>query len=127
MSAVSRTSAVICLRMATARRVDRRYSFVIEGFGLITPSITARTFHIGAVTAEQHAHMHFVSFGFEPAEKSTHAVPTIVLVVVVGVAFAAFPRGNDRLLSIDDEILVGFGQFLERPVDVDFLARTSAE
>ena len=64
--------------------------------------------------------MHFVSLGFEPAEKSTHAVPTVVLVIVVGVFTAAF-------FAVDDEILIGFGQFLERPVDIDFLAPTGAE
>src|SRR5437868_3732713 len=93
---------------------------VIECFRLITSSITARACHIGAITTEQDAHMHFVSFGFEPAKKSTHAVPTVVLVIVIGVFTAAF-------LPLDDEILIGLGQFLERPVDIDFLAHTSAE
>src|ERR1700750_194436 len=99
---------------------DRHCSSIIQGLGLITPSITARTFHIGAITTEQHAHVHFVCLGFEPAEKSTHAIPTVVLVIVVGVFTAAF-------FAINDEILIGFRQFLERPVDLDFLAHTSAE
>src|SRR5689334_21804574 len=118
MSAASHISAAT--PASFRRRFDRRYSFVIQSLGLVTSSITARTFHIGAITTEQHPHMHFVSFGFEPAEKSTHTVPTVVLVIVVGIYPAAF-------FAINDEILIGFGQFLERPVNIDFFARTAAQ
>jgi hypothetical protein len=64
--------------------------------------------------------VHFVSLGFEPAEKSADAVPPVVLVVVVGVFTAAF-------FAVNDEVLIGLRQFLERPVDIDFLARARTQ
>ena len=64
--------------------------------------------------------MHFVGFALEPFEKPAHAVPAIVLVIVVRVFAAAF-------LAVDDEILIGFRQFFERKIDVDLFASAGAQ
>ena len=64
--------------------------------------------------------MHFVGFALEPFEKSAHAVPAIVFVIVVGVFAAA-------LLAVDDEILIGFRQFFEWKVNVDLLSSAGAQ
>ena len=64
--------------------------------------------------------MHFVGLALEPFEKTAHAVPAIVLVIVLRVFAAAF-------LAVDDEILVGLRQFLERQMHIDLLAGTGAQ
>src|SRR2546430_416756 len=107
MSAVLRVSAVI----------DRRYNFKIECLGLITSTVTARTFHISAIATEQHAHVHFVSLRFEPAKETADPVPAIVLVIVIRVFAAAF-------LTVNDKILIDLGQFLEGRMHIDLLAGT---
>ena len=64
--------------------------------------------------------MHFVNLRFEPPEKSANAVPAIIFVIVSRIVAAAF-------LAIDDEVLIGLGQLLERNVDVDIFAGAGAE
>ena len=64
--------------------------------------------------------MHFVNLRFEPAKKSAHAVPTIALIIVLGVFAAA-------LLAVDDEVLVGLRKFLEWDIDVDLLPGAGPE
>ena len=93
---------------------------IIQRLGLEPAAVAIGTGGVGAVTAEQNAHMHFVGLALEPFEKSAHAIPAIILVIFVGV-FACPP------LAVDDEILIGFGQFLERQMNVDFFACTGAE
>src|SRR5947209_5049896 len=98
--------------------IDRRYrrNLVVQRLGLKATAFATRARGVGAITTEQHAHVHFVSFALGPAKKPAHAVPAIVFVFVV-TAVAA-------LLPVDDKFLVGLGQFLERKVDVDLLPRT---
>ena len=102
--------------------IDRRYrrNLVIERFGLKTSAVTFRAGRVSAITAEQHAHVHFVGLALEPAEKSAHAVPAIVLVIFVVDAIAAF-------LAVDDEILIGFRQFLEWNANVDLFPGAGAQ
>src|SRR6267378_3944879 len=55
----------------------------IEGFRLKSSSVALRTRIVSAITAEQDAHMHLISLALEPAEKAAHAVPAIVVVIIV--------------------------------------------
>src|SRR5256885_12849114 len=87
--------------------VDRRYNFVIQRLRLVASTVTTRTFYISAIATEQHAHVHFVSLRFEPAKETADPVPAIILVVVIGVFAPSF-------LTVNDKILIGPGQFLER-------------
>ena len=59
--------------------------------------------------------MHFVGIALEPPEESAHAVPAIVVIIVVTLV-AAF-------LAINHEVLIGLRQFLERNVDVYLFPR----
>ena len=104
-----------------------RGDFEIERFGLKPSAVAVRASRIGAVAAEQDAHVHFVNLRFEPAEKPAHAIPTVVLVIFVTVTLPAFARGGDRLFPVNDELLVCFRQFLERQVDIDLLASAGAQ
>src|SRR5436190_18172362 len=92
--------------------IDRRYNFVIQRLRLVTSTVTARTFHISAIATEQHAHVHFVSLRFEPPKKTADSRPAIILVIVIRVFAPTF-------LSVNNKILIGLGQFLERRVHVD--------
>ena len=98
--------------------IDRRYrrNFIVQRLGLKTAAFATRAGRVGAITTEQHAHVHFVSFALGPAKKPAHTVPAIVFVFVVTAVAALFP--------VDDKFLVGLRQFLERKVDVDLLPRT---
>src|ERR1700693_5831273 len=101
--------------------IDRRYrNFVIQRFRLKTSAVALWASGVSTIAAEQHPHVHFVNLRLEPAEKSSHAVPTIVFVIVSGVFATA-------LLAVDDKVLIGFGQFLERNVDVDLFAGAGAQ
>src|ERR1700676_2124619 len=93
--------------------IDRRYrrNFVIERFGLKASAVATRTNRVSAITAEQNAHVHFISFAFEPAEESAHAVPAVVFIIVIN-AIRSF-------LAVDHEVLVGFRKFFERNANVD--------
>src|SRR5450432_1816044 len=64
--------------------------------------------------------MHIVGLALEPFEKTTDAVPTIVLVILL----AEFARA---FLAVDHEILVALRQFLERQMDVDLFTAAGAE
>src|SRR6266446_922285 len=99
--------------------IDRRYNLVIQRFWLKSSALTAWAGRVRAIAAEQHAHVHFVSFALEPSKKTADAVPAIVLVILVGVIAAFF--------AIDHEILIGFRQFLEWNINVDLLAGTGAK
>src|SRR5947207_7384824 len=98
----------------------RRYNFVIQSLRLVTSTVTARTFHISAIATEEDADVHFVSLRFEPAKETAHSVPAIILVIVIGVFAPTF-------LTVNDEILIGLGQFLERPMHIDLLAGTGTQ
>ena len=98
---------------------DRRDNTIIQRFWLKSSALTAWAGRVRAIAAEQHPHVHFVSFALEPSEKTADAVPAIVLVILVGVIAAFF--------TIDHEMLVGFRQFLEWNMNVDLLAGTGAE
>ena len=102
--------------------MGRRYrrNPVIQRFRLKTSAVALRASGVSAVAAEQHPHVHFVNLRLEPAEKSAHAVPTIVFVIVSGVFATA-------LLAVDHKILIGFGQFLERDIDVDLFPGSRAK
>ena len=93
---------------------------IIQRVGLKTSAVATRAGRVGAIAAEQNAHVHFVGLALEPVEKSAHAVPAIVLVIVL-VVLAVF------LFAVDDEVLVGFRQFLERRVHIDLLARAGPQ
>src|SRR5947199_6492960 len=117
---------------STVRRLGSRGSligadFVIQRLGLKTSGIAARTSRVGAVPAEEHAHVHFVDLRLRPSEKPAHAVPTIVIRIVVTVTFSAFPRGNDGFLTFNNELLIRLRQFLEWNVDVDVFPSTGAQ
>src|SRR3954447_15784397 len=105
--------------------IDRRYrgrrnDLVIERRGLETASFTGRTSRIGPIATEQNTNVHFVRLALEPFEKSTDAVPAIVLgqLLGIGVFVACF--------AIDHEILVGFGQIFEWNARVDLFAGAGA-
>src|SRR5438128_12067185 len=100
--------------------IDRRYNFVIQRLRLVTSTVTARTFHISAIATDEDADVHFVSLRFEPAKETAHSVPAIILVIVIGVFAPTF-------LTVNDEILIGLGQFLERPMHIDLLAGTGTQ
>src|SRR3989449_4737523 len=100
--------------------IDRRDNFVVQCLRLVTSTVTARTFHISAIATEQHAHVHFVSLRFEPAKKTADSVPAIILVIVIRVFAPTF-------LTVNNKILIGLGQFLERRVHVDLFASTGAQ
>src|SRR5437868_5677163 len=107
MSAVRLAPAVIA----------RRYNFVIQRLRLIASALTAWTFHISTIATEQDADVHFVSLRFEPAKETADSVPAIVLVIVIGVFAPTF-------LTVNDKILIGLGQFVERRMHIDLLAST---
>src|SRR5882724_5163522 len=100
--------------------IDRRYNFVIQRLRLVASTAAARTFHISAIATEQDADVHFVSLRFEPAKETPYPVPAIILVIVIGVFAPTF-------LTVNDEILIGLGQFLERPMHIDLLAGTGTQ
>src|SRR5438094_7646794 len=100
--------------------IDRRYNFVIQRLRLVTSTVTARTFHISAIATEEDADVHFESLRFEPAKETAHSVPAIILAIVIGVFAPTF-------LTVNDEILIGLGQFLERPMHIDLLAGTGTQ
>src|SRR3954468_19753447 len=94
--------------------VAGRYNSIIERFRLISAAVAAGTRGVSPVATEQHPNMHFVGVPFEPPEKSADSVPTIVVVIFLPVIGPSF--------TFDDKVLVRFGQFLERNVDVDVFA-----
>src|SRR5438067_5106795 len=107
-------------RSAISAVIDRRYrcrrhDAIIQCLGLEAPSVALRTGRVSAIAAEQNADMHFVGLALEPFEKSADAVPAIVLrqLLHVGVLVAR--------LAVDDEILVGLRQILERNAGIDLL------
>src|ERR1700730_19207263 len=98
---------------------DRRDNTIIQRFWLKSSALTAWAGRVRAIAAEQHPHVHFVSFALEPSEETADAVPAIVLVILVGVIATFF--------TIDHEMLIGFRQFLEWNMNVDLLAGTGGE
>src|SRR5207244_4569853 len=97
------------------KHVFARDNFVIQRFRLKTSAIALWTTRVGAIAAEQYAHVHFVNLRFEPAKESADAVPTIILVIILGVFTTA-------LLAVDDKVLIRLRQFVERNIDVDIFA-----
>src|SRR5438874_11931492 len=100
--------------------MSARGDFVIERFRMKPSRMALWTCRVSAVAAEQNPHVHFINLRFEPPEKSANAVPAIIFVIVSRIVAAAF-------LAIDDEVLIGLGQLLERNVDVDVFAGAGAE
>src|SRR5205823_12013413 len=52
--------------------------------------------------------------------ETAHSVPAIIFVIVIGVFARTF-------LAVNDKILIGLGQFLERPMHIDLLAGTGTQ
>src|SRR4029077_2583847 len=100
--------------------IGRRYNFVIQRVRLVASAIALGTPDVGAIAAEQDAHMHLVSLALEPAKESADAVPPIVFVVFFSVFAAA-------LFAFDNEILIGLRQLFEGHIDIDLFAGTGAE
>src|SRR5437870_6139031 len=65
------------------KQVFARDNFVIQRFRLKTSAIALWTNRVGAIAAEQYAHVHFVNLRFEPAKESADAVPTIILETIL--------------------------------------------
>src|SRR5205814_8462248 len=86
--------AVSAVRLISAV-TDRRCNFVVQRLRLVTSTLTARTFHISAVSTEQDAHVHLVSLRFEPAKETANSVPAIIFVILVCVFASEF-------LPVDD-------------------------
>src|SRR5260370_41273068 len=101
-------------------QVFARDNLGIKRFRLKTSAIALWTSRVGAIAAEQYAHVHFVNLRLEPAKESANAVPTIILVIILGVFTTA-------LLAIDDELLIGLRQFVERNIDIDLVAGAGAK
>src|SRR5260370_19019242 len=97
------------------KQVFARDNFVIESFRLKTSAIALWTSRVGAIAAEQYAHVHFVNLRFEPAKESADTVPTIILVLILSVFTTA-------LLAVDDKVLTRLRQFVQRNIDVDLFA-----
>src|SRR5437870_10117254 len=102
------------------KQVFARDNFVIQRFRLKTSAIALWTSRVGAIAAEQYAHVHFVNLRFEPAKESADAVPTIILVIILGVFTTA-------LLAVDDKVLIRLRQFVERNIHVDLFAGAGAK
>ena len=49
---------------------DRRNSLIIQRFWLKSSAFAARAGGVGAIAAEQNAHVHFVGLALEPSEKT---------------------------------------------------------
>src|SRR5438128_4240975 len=111
--------SAVCLHSVV---IDRRYrsNFVIQGLGLKASAVATRAGRVSAIATEQNAHVHLVSLALKPAEKTANAVPAIVFVILVGVITRA-------LLALNDEILIGLRQFLERCIDIDLFAGAGPE
>ena len=93
---------------------------VVEGFGLVASAVALRAFVVAAVAAEEHADVHFVGLRLEPVEVALHAIPTAVVPdFVQRFAGAAF--------ALDDPVLVGLGEILERTMQIDVLAARVAD
>src|SRR5436853_4715322 len=88
-------------------------NLVVQCLRLKPAAVACRTGCVGPVTAKQNPHMHFVGLALQPAEESPDAVPTVVVVFIVGV--------TGVLLAVNHKILIGLRQFLERQLDIDLL------
>ena len=93
---------------------------VVEGLGLETSSVALRAFVVAAVAAQEHADVHFVSFGFQPIKVALNSVPTSVVPDFV-------QRFAGSALAFDDPVLVGLRQIFERAVQVDVVATRVAD
>ena len=102
----------------------RSPDFVIQRVGLIAPAIALGTFDVCAIPAEQNTHVHFIGLALEPAKKTAHAIPAIMLIIFIGDAGVTAPGYR---LAFDNEILIGLGQFLERQINIDLFARAGTE
>src|SRR5260370_10567582 len=80
------------------KQVFARVNFVIESFRLKTSAIALWTSRVGAIAAEQYAHVHFVNLRFEPATESAASVPTIILVIILAAS-------TTPLLPVDSKVL----------------------
>ena len=80
--------------------------------------MTVRALGVGAVAAEQHADVHFVTLRFEPIEKTLHSIPKSVFPEI-------FP-GRPRTLPLQHPILIRLGEFLKRAHRVHFARRRAA-
>src|SRR5207253_11128054 len=109
----------ILAAMVRRRKSPPYWNFIIQRLRLKTPTAAFRAGRVGAVTAEQHAHVHFIGLALEPAEKTAHPVPAIILVFVLAIIAS--------LLALDDKLLIGLGQFVERNVDIDLFSRAGPQ
>ena len=63
--------------------------------------------------------MHLVGLALKPPKKSADPVPTVIVVIIV--------RFAGPFLALDDKLLIGLGQFVERNVDIDLFSRAGPQ
>src|SRR5437763_125720 len=119
-SSVFTRSRKMCITLTTQPIRRASLQLIVERFGLKTSAVALWTIGVSAVAAEQNAHVHFVNLRFEPTEEAADAVPTIVFVIVGRVFTTSF-------FAVDDKVLIGLGQFLERNIDVYLFAGAGPE
>ena len=93
------------------RCVVRAGEAEVQCLGLVASAAALRAFVVAAITAEQHADVHFVGLGLEPIEISLHAIPAAIV--------PNFAQSFTRTaVAFDDPLLVGLGQIFERAMQV---------
>ena len=100
-------------------RVEFGHGFACEvpetGFGAVAMARTVGADAVSAVAGEKHADVHFVGFGFEPAEEAADSVPVARI--------PEFGQGAGAAsLAFDDKGLLVGGEFVERNFEWDFAA-----
>jgi hypothetical protein len=100
-------------------RIEFGHGFACEvpeaGFGAVAMARTVGTDAVSAVAGEKHADVHFVGFGFEPAEEAADSVPVTRI--------PEFGQGAGAAsLAFDDKGLLLGGEFVERNFERDFAA-----
>src|ERR1700704_5369433 len=95
------------LRQRLVRGLDPE----IQSFRLQASAPAFWTRLVAAIAAEKHADVHLVGLGLKPGEESLYAVPLPMLPGFLGIS----------TLAINDPILIGFRQLIERTVHVAFV------
>src|SRR5258708_27226536 len=69
------------LRLEAPRRIEHAVGVLLrpdapqQRLGLQARAVAGRTRRVGAIARQEHAHVHFVGLGFQPAEEARDAVP----------------------------------------------------
>src|SRR5258705_1083889 len=69
------------LRLEAPRRIEHAVGVLLrpdapqQRLGLQALAVEGRTRRVGAVARQEHAHVHFVGLGFQPAEEARDAIP----------------------------------------------------